>query len=169
MTDREILEKILHGQEEMRADIAKMQGDINGMQDDISGMQGDISGMQGDISGIQGDISGMKGDITGMKSDINGMKSDIAGMQVNIAELQDAVKHLDSRVTKLILHVENETDRNICILAENHSMLMDKLTEAIPPVNKEKILDVKVSMLEADFKKVKSELKALKELKEVAS
>ena len=113
MTDREILEKILHGQEEMRADIACMQ--------------------------------------------------------VSIAELQDTVERLDSRVTKLNLHVENETDRNICILAENHSMLMDKLTEAIPPVNKEKILDVKVSMLEADFKKVKLELKALKAQKEAAS
>lgn len=63
-------------------------------------------------------------EVCGIKDDMQGMKDDIQGMKEQIGNLGHAVKNLE-------LHIENVTDRNICIIAEGHLDLSRKLTEAV--------------------------------------
>ena len=54
---------------------------------------------------------------------------------------------LKIQVIKTQLHLEDRTDRNIELLAENHSNLIDKLNQAIPAANKNLTYEVKVNYL----------------------
>ena len=45
--------------------------------------------------------------------------------------IKDDLDTLKKKTTDLALHLENVTDRNIELLAENHLSLVDKLNEAV--------------------------------------
>ena len=82
---------------------------------------------------IINELSNIRSDISNMQSDISGMKSDISNLKTQVSQIQ--------------LHLENRTDRNIELLAENHSTLIDKLNQAIPAANKNLTYEVKVNYL----------------------
>ena len=53
--------------------------------------------------------------------------------------IKDDLDTLKKKTTDLALHLENVTDRNIELLAENHLSLVDKLNEAVKTADKEKV------------------------------
>lgn len=104
---------------------------------------------------ILSEIQGMKGDIQGMKGDIQGMKGDIQDMKGDIKELK-------GRVGGIELHLENETDRNIQLLAENFIDLTNKLNQAIPAADKNLAYEVKVNYLIGKVNTLEKEVAELK-------
>lgn len=86
-----------------------------------------------DLQAIAQLLQPIQNDITGLKSDITGLKSDIA--------------RLENNITGLKLHIENSTDKNIQLLAENHVELIKKLNQAIPASDKNLAYEVKVNYL----------------------
>lgn len=107
---------------------------------ELCGMKSDMGGMKSDMTGMKSELAGMKSDMTSMKSELADMKSDMTGMKSDISDLKDQVK-------KIQLHLENTTDRNIELLAENHCTLIDKLNQAIPAASKNLAYEVKVNYL----------------------
>lgn len=88
------------------------------------------------------ELQNMKLDMQEMKSDMRSMKSDM--------------QEMNHRLTKLELHIENCTDRNIQLIAENFVELTKKLNQAIPVANKNLAYEVKVNYLLEEFEKLKS-------------
>ncbi len=54
---------------------------------------------------------------------------------------------LENRVTKLEVELENNTNRHIQIVAENHGNIIDKLNEAIRAENRNLEYEIKVDAL----------------------
>lgn len=100
------------------------------------------------IDHLEIDMRDMKNDMQDMKNDMQGMKGDI--------------QKLDQRVTGLQLHVENVTDRNIQLLAENFIELTKKLNKAIPAADKNLAYEVKVNYLVEEVQKLKEDVAELK-------
>ncbi len=96
----------------------------------IDKLEADMQSMKNDIQDIKYEIQGMKDEIQGMKDDIQGMKNDI--------------QELNHRMTSLELHIENSTDKNIQLLAENFVELTKKLNQAIPVADKNLAYEIKV-------------------------
>lgn len=94
-------------------------------------------------------------DIQGMKSDIQGMKSDMQGMKTDMQELK-------RRTTNIELHLENGTDKNIQLIAENFIELTKKLNQAIPVADKNLAYEVKVNYLTEELEKLKKEVAEIK-------
>ena len=92
-------------------------------------------------------------EVCGIKDDMQGMKSDMQGMKEQIGSLGHAVK-------KLELHIENVTDRNICIIAEGHLDLSRKLTEAVEAGKREEMLGIRMNVLEEEVRKLKEAVAA---------
>ena len=82
--------------------------------------------------------------------------TEIVGMRQELSELKD-------RVIKLETHIENVTDHNISVLAENHINLINKLNEAIRAENYTKLYEMKVNVLVMDVEELKNDLKVLKQ------
>lgn len=101
------------------------------------------------------DMQGMKSDMQGMKSDMQGMKSEMQGMK-------DEIQKLDQKLTQVKVHIENGTDRNIQLVAENFVELTKKLNQAIPVADKNLAYEVKVNYLIERVHELEEEMKKLK-------
>ena len=97
---------------------------------------------------ILSELQGMKGEMQDMKSEMQDMKS----------EMQD----IKRRTTGIELYIENTTDKNIQLIAENFIELTNKLNQAIPAADKNLAYEVKVNYLVSEVDKLKHEIAELK-------
>lgn len=95
-------------------------------------------------------------------SEIQGMKSEIQGVQSEIRGMKDEIQEVKRRTTSLELHIENFTDKNIQLIAENFIELTNKLNQAIPAADKNLAYEVKVSYLIKEVEELKKEVEELK-------
>lgn len=86
-------------------------------------------------------------EIRGMKADMQGMKAEIQDMKADMQSMRTDIERLDKKVTSLELHIENVTDKNIQLVAENFIELTKKLNQAIPVADKNRAYEVKVNYL----------------------
>lgn len=96
------------------------------------------------LQAIYSDMQNMKNDMQEMKTDMQGMKTDI----------QD----LRGRVSGIEMTLENETNRNIRIIAEGHADLSRKLDEALKVESEKELLLVRTNIMENDIRKIKDKL-----------
>ena len=138
---------------------------IQPLRDDMQTVKADIQSMKTDMNIMKADILNMKQDIQNMKQDIQNMKQDIQNMKQDIQLLNDRVEKLEQRVTSVELTLENVTNHNIQLLAENHINLVDKLNQAIRVQDKSILYEVQVSdlrsrveFLEKEFAEMKTKI-----------
>lgn len=76
--------------------------------------------------------------------------------------LQDDINTIKQKVTNLELTLENETNHNIQLLAENHMNLIDKLNQAISVSDKTLLYEVQVSTLKSKVEHLENEIADIK-------
>lgn len=103
-------------------------------------------------------MADMKADICSMKADICSMKADICSMKADISELKADMKDVKLRLTKVETALENETDRNIKIIAEGHLDLVRKLDYAMKATQENEMLRIRVNILEKDLRQLKEQV-----------
>lgn len=77
----------------------------------------------------------------------------------DIQDIKSDVQNLKSDIQKLQLHIENITDRNIQLLAENHLSLVDKLNQAIKVSDKTLLYEIKVNYLTERVEQLEQKIK----------
>ena len=97
---------------------------------------------------LQNTTEPLQNSITGMQKDITSMQKDITSMQKDITDVK--------------LHLENITDRNISLLAENHGHLIDKLNQAVKVSDKSCLEEIRVNILTEKVEKLEKEIEELK-------
>lgn len=70
------------------------------------------------------------------------------------SELQELKRH----ITSIELTLENETNRNIKLIAEGHLDLSHKLSEALKIDNEKEMLLIRVNILENEIRKIKERI-----------
>ena len=103
------------------------------------------------LQAIYSDMQNMKNDMQEMKTDMQEMKTDMRGMKTDIRDLK-------GRVSGIEMTLENETNRNIRIIAEVHADLCRKLDEALKVENEKELLLVRTNIMENDIRKIKDKL-----------
>lgn len=76
--------------------------------------------------------------------------------------MKEDLGETNRRLTKLKLHIENATDKNIQLFAENFVELTKKLNQAIPVADKNLAYEVKVNYLLEEIDKLKADVAELK-------
>lgn len=79
-----------------------------------------------------------------------------------VRDMKEELGETNRRLTKLKLHIENATDKNIQILAENIVELTKKVNQAIPVANNNLAYEVKVNYLLEEMDKLKADVAELK-------
>ena len=79
----------------------------------------------------------------------------------DIKSITDKLQSLERKVTSIELTLENETNRNISIIAEGHLDLNRKLDEALKIENEREMLLLRVNHLENELRKVKERLEQI--------
>lgn len=84
--------------------------------------------------------------------------SDMQDMKTDIQDMKTDIRDLKSRVSSIEMTLENETNRNIRIIAEGHADLCRKLDEALKVENEKELLLVRTNIMENDIRKIKDKL-----------
>lgn len=103
------------------------------------------------ISGIENKISGMENKISDMESTISSMENKISDMDEKMSKMQDDILNIQ-------LTLENETNRNIKIIAEGHLDLSRKYNEASTIKAEEELALIRLNTLSEDVRKIKAKL-----------
>jgi hypothetical protein len=82
----------------------------------------------------------------------------LQAIYLNMQDMKTDIRDLKSRVSGIEMTLENETNRNIRIIAEGHADLCRKLDEALKVENEKELLLVRTNIMENDIRKIKDKL-----------
>ena len=124
----------------------------------LQAIYSDMQNMKNDMQEMKTDMQNMKADMQNMKSDMKGTKTDMRGMNTDMQGMKTDIRDLKGRVSGIEMTLENETNRNIRIIAEGHADLCRKLDEALKVENEKELLLVRTNIMENDIRKIKDKL-----------
>lgn len=104
------------------------------------------------LRAMYGEIVGMKQQMQEMDDRIQGLDDQIQGMN----KLVQKIPRMDEQIREIQMTLENETNRNIQLIAEGHRDLTRKLDDALKIENEKEILMIRVNTLESEVEKLKS-------------
>lgn len=82
-------------------------------------------------------------------------------LQAELQPIRDVMQEMKQQMTSLELTLENETNRNIKIIAEGHADLSRKLDKALKEDNEKELLRIRVNILENEMRKIKERLEQI--------
>ena len=87
-----------------------------------------------------------------------------SSIQKIVTPMQEQLNRVEDNVTGIKLHLENVTDKNIQIIAENHVDLSRKLDEALKIENEKELLLIRLNYLEGEIESVKRRISELEKI-----
>ena len=127
MTDREILEQLLAGQQKTNACLTKVEDRLTTVEDHLTTVEDRLTTVENRLSTVDNRLSAVENDVSAMK-----------------------------------FRLENTTDKNIQIIAENYSNLSSKLDKNNVITDQQFAYQIKVNYLMDDVKMLKMDVKELK-------
>lgn len=82
----------------------------------------------------------------------------LQAIYLDMQDMKTDIRDLKSRVSSIEMTLENETNRNIRIIAEGHADLSRKLDEALKVESEKELLLVRTNIMENDIWKIKDKL-----------
>lgn len=96
------------------------------------------------------------------KEDLSAISDLLQPLNDKVQSLDDKVQEINLRTTNIELTLENETNRNIQLLAENHITLIDKLNQSIKVADKTLMYEVQMTSLKSRIEHLEKEVAEIK-------
>lgn len=93
---------------------------------------------------------------------LEALYNNMTSLHNNVESLHNDMEIIKQKVTNLEMTLENETNHNIQLLAENHINLVDKLNQAIKVQDKSLLYEVQVSGLKMKLERLEKEIEDIK-------
>ena len=145
-------------------DLKSIAGILQPINDRLDNIQNELTELKSDVAELKSDVAELKSDVTVLKSDVAELKSDVTELKSDVAELKSDMMVLKRKVINIELTLENETNKNIMVVAEGHIDLYRKLDECIKMSNS---VDSKMEIHKIYINKHESEIdKIIKQIAE---
>ena len=128
---------------------------IGEIKDDVQGLKEDVQGLKEDVQGLKEDVQVLKEDVQGLKEEVQVLNEDVQVLKEDVQTLKEDVQSVKERVTLFEITLENETNRNIQLIAEGHMNLDRKLDEALKELHPNTMYHLKVNHLDGEVTKMK--------------
>ena len=139
-----------------------LEDKMTGMEDKMSGLENRMTGMEDKMSGLENRMTGMEDKMSGLENRISGLEDRTSGIEEKVSAIQKITAEIKNELTEVKLHIENVTDKNITLLAENYCNLVNKLDENNKVTDVQLAYQIKVNFLIDDMEKMKKEIAQLK-------
>ena len=116
--------------------------------DDTQMMKTELTSVKETTEGLVTGLKEVREETKELAADMKSVKEETKELAADMKSVKEDTKELRSRMSAIELNLENETNKNIRILAENHLSLMEKLDEAIKVSNRHFLYELKVSSLD---------------------
>ena len=107
------------------------------------------------LGGIEGGLASVGEDVRSLQGDVQTLKGDVQTLEGDVQTLKEDGQTLKDRVTNIEITLENETNRNIQLIAEGHLNLDRKLNEALKELQPNTMYHLKVNHLDGEVTKMK--------------
>ena len=121
-----------------------------------------LTGLEDKMTGMEDKLSGLENRISGLEDRTSGIEGKAAGLEEKVSAIQKITAETKNELTEVKLHIENVTDKNITLLAENYCNLVNKLDENNKVTDVQLAYQIKVNFLIDDMEKMKKEIAQLK-------
>ena len=155
MTENQKMDLILQKLGGIEGGLVSVGEDVQSLQGDMQVLKGDVQVLKGDVQELKGDVQVLKEDVQVLKGDVQVLKGDVQELKEDVQELKEDVQVLKERVTNIEITLENETNRNIQLIAEGHLNLDRKLDEALKELHPNMMYHLKVNHLDGEVTKMK--------------
>ncbi|WP_320956237.1 hypothetical protein [Enterocloster asparagiformis] len=85
----------------------------------------------------------------------------LQAMQTILNPINEKLSTIDKDIKSIKITLENETNRNIKIIAEGHSILNRRLDEALKVDSEKELLLIRVNVLENEVRKLKEKIESI--------
>ena len=116
--------------------------------DDTQMMKTELTSVKETTEGLVTGRKEVREETKGLATGLEELREETKELAADMKSVKEDTKELRSRMSAIELNLENETNKNIRILAENHLSLMEKLDEAIKVSNRHFLYELKVSSLD---------------------
>lgn len=92
---------------------------------------------------------------------LNDVKSEIADIKTDVSALKTDVDDLKLRAALIETTLENDTNRNIRIIAEGHTDLSRKLDHVLQMESEKEMFLIRFNVMESEVQKIKQHLDSI--------
>ena len=114
--------------------------------------------VSGIVKPLDSRLDSMDSRLDSMDSRLDSMDSRLDNMDSRLDNMDSRLDNVESKVTEIQMTLENETNKEIMIIAEGHLDLSRKLDDALRVETEKEMLLLRVSRLESDVRKLKQRI-----------
>ena len=96
--------------------------------------------------------------VKNINSTLNNMNKQFDDKTKQISEMKTDIQKMKNEIREISLTLENETNRNIKIIAEGHLDLSRKLDKALTVENEKEMALIRINMMESEIRRIKEKL-----------
>ena len=152
----------------IKEELQDVKGEVLGLKEQVQGIEGEVLELKGQVQGIEGEVLELKEQVQGVQGEVRELKGQVQGVKGEVLELKERVQGVEDKARKLEGHVqgirltlENETNKNINIIAEGHLNLSRKLDEALKVENEKEVLLIRINRLENGYRTLKEQVEVI--------
>lgn len=86
---------------------------MNPIKEELQNVKGEVLGLKEQVQDVQSEVQELKGQVRGVQSEVLELKEQVQG-------IEGKARELEGHVQGIRLTLENETNKNINIVAEGH-------------------------------------------------
>lgn len=113
------------------------------------------------VKNINSTLNNMNKQFDDINNQIAEMKTDIQNVKdetKQISEMKTDIQKMKNEIREISLTLENETNRNIKIIAEGHFDLSRKLDKTLTVENEKEMALIRINMMESEIRRIKEKL-----------
>ena len=118
----------------LEKNIQPLRQDIRSLKEEVSELRQDVSVLKKEVTILKEDVSALKQDVSALKQDVSALKQDVSVLKLKVSALEKEVDNLKQGLSHISLHLENVTDKQLQILAENYLPAAKRFTEAVSQI-----------------------------------
>ncbi len=110
---------------------------------------------------IKEELQDVKGEVRELKERVQGVEGEVRELKERVQGVEGKARELEGHVQGIRLTLENETNKNINIIAEGHLNLSRKLDEALKVENEKEVLLIRINRLENGYRTLKEQVEVI--------
>ena len=152
----------------IKEELQDVKGEIRELKERVQGVEGEVRELKEQVQGVEGEVRELKERVQGVEGEVRELKERVQGVEGEVRELKERVQGVEGKARELEGHVqgirltlENETNKNINIIAEGHLNLSRKLDEALKVENEKEVLLIRINRLENGYRTLKEQVEVI--------
>ena len=121
----------------------------------------ELQDVKGEIRELKEQVQGVEGEVRELKERVQGVEGEVRELKERVQGVEGKARELEGHVQGIRLTLENETNKNINIIAEGHLNLSRKLDKALKVENEKEVLLIRINRLENGYRTLKEQVEVI--------